>query len=392
MSQSQPSTRKIFLRLLTLLIFGNVTIVLTGMAWFDEVGRSLIKEGDAYAARMYAEGVASTVRIAAINEDYDAMEHELRQAMTAPDIAELTVTDASGLVLARLQRNRAGAEPVGLYWPRRMEHPASLEPVVNPAGERTLWVRLDSVDDLGWLQLRFLPGSAVLRLQQLRWQIVEIVGLGGAFMLVLILVLLRNSSDAITRREDALLNRQGELQSATRHDALTGLLNRVGMFEQLAAAIKAREPDGQPLAICFLDLDGFKAVNDQWGHDVGDDLLVAVARRLENSVRDADIVARLAGDEFVLILDGEQEAGELHRLLGRIVSAVGEPVAFENVRVTVGCSIGVMLCTSADADPEAMLRKADEAMYMAKSRGRNRWVIHDSALAELLTPAVPVRP
>ena len=121
---------------------------------------------------------------------------------------------------------------------------------------------------------------------------------------------------------------------------------------------------------------------------MGDALLIAVARRLEHCLRDTDMVARLAGDEFVLILDGEQQPGELHRLLERVVAAVGERVAFGSVRIKVGCSIGVMLCTSADADAEVMLHKADEAMYEAKRKGRNRWVIHEAAIGQLFTPMV----
>ncbi|UQU64347.1 GGDEF domain-containing protein [Couchioplanes caeruleus] len=162
---------------------------------------------------------------------------------------------------------------------------------------------------------------------------------------------------------------QAQLAYQARCDPLTGLANRSVLGDRLARAVPA--PDA-PVAVLYLDLDGFKEINDRYGHAAGDAVLRTVAGRLSQAVREQDLVARLGGDEFVLLCPGVT-AEEAARLAERLISDVAWPVPFEGRYLTVGASIGV--ATRMSRADEGLLRIADAAMYEAKRLGRGRYVL-----------------
>jgi cyclic di-GMP phosphodiesterase Gmr len=161
-------------------------------------------------------------------------------------------------------------------------------------------------------------------------------------------------------------NHEHLLQLATT-DPLTGLVNRSTFQQTLQFALDPEE--GRGAALLFCDLDGFKAVNDSLGHATGDDLLVAVSKRLRREVRRPDLVARLGGDEFVVLCPGLDEISA-HRLADRIRRTVTEPYSLPVGGVTIGLSVGVAVAP-AGADPEAVLAQADGEMYRVKQRNKN---------------------
>lgn len=167
------------------------------------------------------------------------------------------------------------------------------------------------------------------------------------------------------------------LQWRVGHDVLTGLPNRTYLSDLLDEALAFSRAEDIPLAVCMLDLDGFKAVNDGHGHASGDRLLVEVARRLRSIVRGEDVVARLAGDEFVLVLRHVRGLDELRGALNRVLIAVSAPYAIDGKSIKVFASIGVTLFPGDDEDAETLLRHADQAMYVAKQSGRNRFHLFD---------------
>ncbi|EJL05259.1 MULTISPECIES: bifunctional diguanylate cyclase/phosphodiesterase [Pseudomonas] len=167
------------------------------------------------------------------------------------------------------------------------------------------------------------------------------------------------------------------LQWRVGHDVLTGLPNRTYLSDLLDQALEFSRVENLPLAVCMLDLDGFKAVNDSYGHASGDRLLVEVARRLRSIVRGEDVVARLAGDEFVLVLRHVHGMDELHAALNRVLIAVSMPYAIDGKGIKVFASIGVTLFPWDNDDAETLLRHADQAMYVAKQSGRNRFHLFD---------------
>lgn len=169
---------------------------------------------------------------------------------------------------------------------------------------------------------------------------------------------------------------QARLRYTALHDALTGLPNRALFVDRLSLTMARlrRRPDRQ-FATIFLDLDGFKSVNDRLGHAAGDRLLVEIAARLVGCLRPQDTVARFGGDEFAMLLDESGGLEEIHRIAGRIQEEVQRPILLDGVAARVAASIGVALGTSEYTSGEEILRRADQAMYQAKSAGKARHVV-----------------
>lgn len=190
-------------------------------------------------------------------------------------------------------------------------------------------------------------------------------------------------TDVTERRatEHALLESRAELERIAYYDALTGLPNRRLLIERLDQAIAAAESQGGLLAACFLDLDDFKPINDAHGHDVGDALLVAVAERLRRELRVGDTVARWGGDEFAVLLSALPSLEACEEILSRMLASLVEAYQVKGHGLRVSASVGVALYPSDHADGETLLRHADQAMYQAKQRGRNRYQFFDSEAA-----------
>ena len=162
------------------------------------------------------------------------------------------------------------------------------------------------------------------------------------------------------------------------HDALTHLPNRNLLTDRLRQAMAQAQRQRTLLAVCYLDLDGFKPINDRYGHEIGDRVLVSVAERLTALIRGSDTVARIGGDEFVLLLTGAEAPTDFHPVLERLLAEVAAPYHVDSRQLTVTASIGVAICPLDDSDPDTILRHADQAMYYAKQTGRNRYQLFDS--------------
>jgi len=171
---------------------------------------------------------------------------------------------------------------------------------------------------------------------------------------------------------------EAELSQVAYYDALTGIPNRRLLADRMVQAIAQAQRSGRMLFVCYLDLDGFKQVNDRCGHEAGDQLLVEVSRRLQEALRAGDTLARLGGDEFVVLfndLAGERECGQI---LDRILEIIALPIVIGSHEVTVSASIGVSFHTSANEDGDTLLRQADQAMYVVKQTGKNRYHLYDA--------------
>ncbi len=154
-------------------------------------------------------------------------------------------------------------------------------------------------------------------------------------------------------------------------DPLTGLSNRAKFQEYLDAAVKHCEECNDPFAVLFIDLDGFKGVNDSLGHNAGDELLRQVATRLREGVRTSDRVARFGGDEFLILLNGARNADEAERVAKKLLESLASPMAIENQQVSISGSIGIATHADRTGINSDLIRRADAAMYAAKEAGRN---------------------
>lgn len=180
----------------------------------------------------------------------------------------------------------------------------------------------------------------------------------------------------LNRSNEELKKLGKDMTKLAMHDAVTGLPNRVLLQERLNQAIAVCQRHNRILAVLFIDLDGFKSVNDKLGHKIGDDLLCAAGARIASSVRRTDTVARLGGDEFVALLVEISEPGDATMVAGKILAQFRLPFDFDRQQVAVGASIGIAIYPVSGDNAELLIRNADQAMYKAKRTGKNNINVH----------------
>ena len=221
-----------------------------------------------------------------------------------------------------------------------------------------------------------LMAPAVLVIQALTGQPIDVAVIATGCVVLFLLVIarlgglvsdLRANLHARRTLEDALAHR-------ARHDSLTGLPNRGLFYDRLQHALSRRS---EQVAVLFMDLDDFKTVNDTYGHQAGDDLLIDVGDAIRRSVRAADTVARLGGDEFAILLDRDATVAVARDLAVRLQAAVGTPRMIAGHERAIGTSIGITTGTSGKASAESLMREADVAMYVAKSHGKGSHSVFD---------------
>jgi diguanylate cyclase (GGDEF)-like protein len=176
---------------------------------------------------------------------------------------------------------------------------------------------------------------------------------------------------------------QEQLEHQANYDALTGLPNRNLLLDRLKQAVYSQR-QVRSIAVVFVDLDHFKLINDSLGHNAGDTLLQKMAERLRLAVRDGDTVSRLGGDEFILVLNDQNNEDDVFRAMQRIVGKVNEPITIDGRELYVTCSAGISLHPQDGPDVESLLKNADAAMYRAKDNGRNNFQFYTAEMNTLV--------
>ncbi|MDD5632950.1 MAG: diguanylate cyclase, partial [Methylococcales bacterium] len=177
----------------------------------------------------------------------------------------------------------------------------------------------------------------------------------------------------------SLKEQQSQLEHLAHYDALTNLPNRLLLGDRLRQGMAQALRRGELLAVAYLDLDDFKSINDNYGHEVGDQLLKAVATRMKRGLREGDTLTRLGGDEFVAVLVGLADVAASIPMLNRLLAAAAQPIPVADLTLRVSASLGVTFYPQAeDIEADHLLRQADQAMYQAKLAGRNRYHIFDT--------------
>ncbi len=208
--------------------------------------------------------------------------------------------------------------------------------------------------------------------QRAQWKILAAVL--GAMALVYLVVqrILARYQRLLREQERERAAQEQRIRHQAYHDPLTGLPNRASFTEHLEEAMRRAKRAGRPLALLFVDLDLFKRVNDSLGHDAGDRLLRVAAERIRRAVREADMLFRMGGDEFTVLLEEVGGSEEAALVAGRVIEAIAEPLELQAQEISVSASIGIALYPHDAAAGERLLKSADTAMYRAKELGRNR--------------------
>jgi diguanylate cyclase (GGDEF)-like protein len=200
-------------------------------------------------------------------------------------------------------------------------------------------------------------------IQWLRYLLLGVLGL--SVVMVAVLAVNRRLNLEITRR----LTAEKRLLYVASHDALTQLPNRALLDDRLSQALLSHQREQAHFALLFVDLDGFKQINDHYGHPIGDELLVRVAQLLGKAVRGSDTVARFGGDEFVILLNRVQDLDAATQVADNILQSLSSPFTIEGVNVDIAVSIGVVIYPRDGDTAIGLLKKADQLMYQAKSAG-----------------------
>ncbi len=179
--------------------------------------------------------------------------------------------------------------------------------------------------------------------------------------------------------QQRLLTEQ-QLNQLAYHDPITGLHNRHYFKEKLETAVIEVMRYATSCAVLFIDLDDFKIVNDTLGHEAGDKLLILVAERLRTTLRSNDVVCRIGGDEFAVIMENGVNVAQAERVAANIVAALSSPFVIEDQQIGIGASLGISLCPEHAADTVSLLRSADTAMYLAKSSGKNNYRLYQAEM------------
>jgi diguanylate cyclase (GGDEF)-like protein len=208
-----------------------------------------------------------------------------------------------------------------------------------------------------------------------RTQIEIVAGVIGALSLLYVLMLwMAGRSDRILREQEAQrVANEERIRYQAYHDPLTGLPNRTSFVDHLEEAIRRSKRFGWSLGLMFLDLDRFKRVNDSLGHEAGDELLRVAARRLQGCIRESDMLFRMGGDEFTVLLENVKGPEEAAAVAVRMTQTVAEPIELRHHELTATVSIGIALYPKDDQSGERLVKSADTAMYRAKDLGRNRY-------------------
>ena len=286
--------------------------------------------------------LATTVFISA-NEGILVLDRDGNQLAVNPALVQMSGFDSDNLI----------GQPMSLL----------LEPETPLKNHQSLWDKLQQSDQWqGRIHLHHKSGKttvAWLAVSVSRNQLDEV-----------------DSYIGLVSDLSPILKVEQHLSHVANYDGLTGLPNRNLLHNRLDIALALARRRNESLTLMFIDLDGFKAVNDQHGHEVGDKVLIEFANRMGGMIREADTFARYGGDEFVLILDGQMDKSYLQVFTGKIIREVSRPMSFDGKQVSIGMSIGCALFPLHAEDGASLIQLADTAMYIAKAAGGNQIVLY----------------
>lgn len=354
-----------------------VILLLVGI-WSYQQTNELVRQSQEQTGSGIAAGLANAIEENMIVRNFGQVEVQLLQAMSNEQVLSALVANTDGTIISEAERNpQTGAVKVIFkdIGQRFTDHatvqetqPDALE-IVRPIG---------TTSNVGWIKLQIAMKRENALLNGIHQQLLLIVGLSSLIMLMIVGFSLRSTYSKVKSTQEYIEDLNDSLHSAAFYDPLTKLPNRPLLRDRLQQALTLSTRSHHYVAICYVDLDGFKQINDTYGHDAGDIVLVEVAKRLTLTVRQHDTVARIGGDEFVLVINDLTDPNDCIPILDRILVDLTQPINIGLHDVTVGASVGVSMSRQHGTNPGALITLADKAMYKAKSNGKNQWCFYGS--------------
>jgi len=332
-----------------------------------------------------------------------ALDHDLRQLASGLSVVKVKIYDLNGLTVYSTDRGQIGENKLANpgYLRARDGYPASnityresfdaWEGQISDRHILATYVPVHGYDAApveAVLEVYSDVTDLVARMHRSQWTILAAV-LGAMALIYLVIQLILVRYKRLLRAQEAARVAQEErIRHQAYHDSLTGLPNRARFGEQLEEALRRAKRNGAPLGLLFLDLDLFKRVNDSLGHDAGDALLRLAAERIRRAVREADLLFRMAGDEFIVLLEDVRGPEEAAMVAGRVLEGVAEPLQVGEHQLAITASIGIALYPDDETVGERLIKAADTAMYRAKELGRNRYAFFAPELNQRLQSQV----
>jgi len=358
-------------------------------AWTFYSMNQLIRVSQERREIALGKGLAIAISDSIVSRDYAQLEGDLQQVMGNTGIRSVLVSDLRGNVLAFLERKTERDEVRSNFSLARIDLPKYTatnymrEHAVNTS---VLWYQVNPGIPLGWIRIESFDNLSDALETNLRTNVLgSILILFLAFFVSAVTFFYR-AKQKTQATERQLMSSNEILHTAVHIDALTQIPNRLALGDLLDSAMQKSKQNADLLAICFVDLDEFKGVNDRMGHLSGDNLLIAAAGRMLQAVRNNNSVVRLGGDEFVLLLGGLNSIKELDQLLKRILELLSSPFMIDGQPVLISASIGATIFPIDTSSVSHLLAHADIAMYEAKRKGKNAWILypairdHDSGI------------
>ena len=377
MSAPKRDSSTAFLRMSLFLVCLVGLLIGGGSWWLVRYSEATLAERAQVAQLRLSEGLSVALIENLVVRDYGALESRLSQAMANPAMRAVAVTNQRGQVLSMVRRDVSTGKVA----------PVFIEKYLSPPSEKTNFVRremgtvsqswstLQAGQPLGWLYIEVTDDATDILMTLGQRTLMVAVGLAVVLLLVFGTIL-RKAYVVIDSNEFRLKSENSKLTDKANNDPLTGLPNRDALMVQLQQSMAQIQAAGLgSLAVCFIDLDRFKPINDEHGHVVGDKVLQSVAGRIRSVARNGDFLARIGGDEFILIVHGLENIWEVEPVLSRLLHVTTSPILAGGHSAWIGFSIGVTIYPQDASSPEALIQHADEAMYKAKRAGGGGWAM-----------------
>jgi len=336
-------------------------------------------------------------------EELAALDRDLRQLASGLPVVKVKIYDLHGLTVYSTDRSQIGENKLDNpgylrardgYAASKLTYRETFDAWEGQLAERHILATYvpvhvyDAAPVEAVLEVYSDVTPLVARMERSQWTILAAVLGAMALVYLAIQLLLARYKRLLREQEAARVAQEERIRHQAYHDSLTGLPNRVRFGEQLEEALRRAKRAGAPLALLFLDLDLFKRVNDTLGHDAGDALLRLAAERIRRAVREADMLFRMAGDEFTVLLEDVRGPEEAAMVAGRVLEGVAEPLQIGGQQLAITASIGIALYPGDEAVGERLIKAADTAMYRAKELGRNRYAFFAPELNQRLESQV----